>query len=144
MGLRYGEEGQKERYFADDDKKDLDQLVREQRYGDPGDMDAAFAANVASKARYRCFIKHEPSMCRCACAYVNHWQLSKIWPICACQSRNQHWWPWTRFPHLCMTDCVEICPAWQNLDCLEIVLMAGLKEAALGGKVKHSQCLSVL
>ncbi|KAK9857597.1 hypothetical protein WJX84_001060, partial [Apatococcus fuscideae] len=50
---RYGEEGQKERYFADDDKKDLDQLVREQRYGDPGDMDAAFAANVASKACYR-------------------------------------------------------------------------------------------
>ena len=50
---RYGEEGQKERYFADDDTKDLDQLVREQRYGDPGDMDAAFAANVASKSRYR-------------------------------------------------------------------------------------------
>ncbi|KAK9827469.1 hypothetical protein WJX74_004333 [Apatococcus lobatus] len=50
---RYGEEGQKERYFADDDSKDLAQLVREQRYGDPGDMDAAFAANVANKARYR-------------------------------------------------------------------------------------------
>ncbi len=49
---RYGKEGEKERYFADDDK-DLDQLVREQRYGDPADMDANFAANVAGKARYR-------------------------------------------------------------------------------------------
>ena len=58
---RYGDEGQKERYFADDDNKDLDQLVREQRYGDPGDMDAAFASNVASKSRYRCISHSQAS-----------------------------------------------------------------------------------
>ena len=51
---RYGEAGEKERYFRDDDGKDLDALVREQRYEGARDIDANLAENIARKSRFRC------------------------------------------------------------------------------------------
>ncbi|GBF94032.1 hypothetical protein Rsub_07300 [Raphidocelis subcapitata] len=53
---RYGKDGEKERYFADDDSVDLQTLVKRAKYGDDAgadDMDAAFARNVAAKKRYK-------------------------------------------------------------------------------------------
>ena len=49
---RYAE-GEKQVYFADDDKHSLDDLVREQRHGGGKDMDANLAENISRKARFR-------------------------------------------------------------------------------------------
>jgi hypothetical protein len=57
---RYGTDGAKQRYFQDDDKKDLDALVRQQRYEGAADIDANLARNIASKARYKVRERHWP------------------------------------------------------------------------------------
>ena len=51
--LQRYEAGEKQRYFADDDAKDLQGLVKEQRYGGARDIDANLADNIARKARFR-------------------------------------------------------------------------------------------
>ena len=51
--LQRFEAGEKQRYFADDDAKDLQDLVKEQRYGGAADIDANLADNIARKARFR-------------------------------------------------------------------------------------------
>lgn len=50
---RFGEGGERDRYFADDDKADLTELVRRQRYEGAADIDASLAENIARKARYK-------------------------------------------------------------------------------------------
>lgn len=52
--LQRFEEGSKQRYFADDDQRSLEELVKEQRHGGGRDMDANLAHNIARKARFRC------------------------------------------------------------------------------------------
>ncbi|MEW5309095.1 MAG: hypothetical protein WDW38_001005 [Sanguina aurantia] len=51
---RYNAEGEKERYFHDDDKSDLATLVKRAKYGDDGtDMDAAVAGNIMSRKKFK-------------------------------------------------------------------------------------------
>ena len=51
---RYDEQGQKQRYFADDDGVDLKTLVKRAKYGDDaGDMDRNLAGNIARAARFK-------------------------------------------------------------------------------------------
>lgn len=51
---RYGADGQKERYFADDDDVDVRELVKRTKYGDDGDdLDAVAADNIARNARFK-------------------------------------------------------------------------------------------
>ncbi|EFJ41173.1 hypothetical protein VOLCADRAFT_119773 [Volvox carteri f. nagariensis] len=46
--------GEKERYFADDDKVDLQTMLRRAKYGDDNmDMDEHLAANIAKKRKFR-------------------------------------------------------------------------------------------
>lgn len=45
------EEGQKQRYFADDDKQELRDLVAQQRYEGAADMDANLADNILRKGK---------------------------------------------------------------------------------------------
>ncbi|GFR46090.1 hypothetical protein Agub_g7557 [Astrephomene gubernaculifera] len=46
--------GEKERYFADDDKVDLQTMLRRAKYGDDDmDMDEHLAANIAKKRKFR-------------------------------------------------------------------------------------------
>ncbi|GLI66933.1 hypothetical protein VaNZ11_010972 [Volvox africanus] len=46
--------GEKERYFADDDKVDLQAMIRRAKYGDDDmDMDEHLAANIAKKRKFR-------------------------------------------------------------------------------------------
>jgi hypothetical protein len=51
--LQRFEEGSMQRYFADDDHRSLEDLVKEQRHGGGNDMDANLADNIARKARFR-------------------------------------------------------------------------------------------
>ena len=49
------EGGERQRYFADDDKRSLDDLVREQRYEGAANMDSNMADNIMRKGkRFRC------------------------------------------------------------------------------------------
>jgi hypothetical protein len=50
---RYSERGERERYFHDDDDSDLATLVKRQRHEGAHDMDAALAANIGRKARWK-------------------------------------------------------------------------------------------
>ena len=51
------EEGERQRYFADDDKQQLSDLVAQQRYEGAADMDANLADNIVRKGkRFRCSI----------------------------------------------------------------------------------------
>ena len=43
--------GEKQRYFADDDKKTLGDLLREQHYEGAADMDANLADNLVRKGK---------------------------------------------------------------------------------------------
>ena len=52
-------EGEKQVYFADDNQKSLDDLVREQRHGGGRHMDDNLAENISRKSRFR----SEPSAC---------------------------------------------------------------------------------
>ncbi len=45
--------GERQRYFADDDKQQLGDLVAQQRYEGAADMDAALADNIMRKGK--CF-----------------------------------------------------------------------------------------
>lgn len=45
------EEGQKQRFFADDDKQELRDLVAQQRYEGAADMDANLADNILRKGK---------------------------------------------------------------------------------------------
>lgn len=48
------EDGQKTRYFADDDSADLQTLVKRAKHGDDvGDMDASLARNIMAKERFK-------------------------------------------------------------------------------------------
>ncbi len=49
------EGGERQRYFADDDKRSLDDLVREQRYAGAANTDGNMADNIMRKGkRFRC------------------------------------------------------------------------------------------
>ena len=49
------EGGERQRYFADDDKRSLDDLVREQRYEGAANTDSNMADNIMRKGkRFRC------------------------------------------------------------------------------------------
>ena len=49
------EAGERQRYFADDDKRSLDDLVREQRYEGAANTDSNMANNIMRKGkRFRC------------------------------------------------------------------------------------------
>jgi len=52
---RYGDDGQRARYFKDDDDVDLDTLVKRTKYGDDHDdnLDKTVTANIMRKARFR-------------------------------------------------------------------------------------------
>lgn len=45
--------GQRKRYFADDDRTDLDALVKRTKYGSTGDMDNQMAKGIAKNQRYK-------------------------------------------------------------------------------------------
>lgn len=45
------EEGERQRYFADDDKQQLKDLVAQQRYEGAADMDANLADNILRKGK---------------------------------------------------------------------------------------------
>lgn len=45
------EEGERQRYFADDDKQELKDLVAQQRYEGAADMDANLADNILRKGK---------------------------------------------------------------------------------------------
>lgn len=45
------EEGKRQRYFADDDKQQLKDLVAQQRYEGAADMDANLADNILRKGK---------------------------------------------------------------------------------------------
>lgn len=47
-------EGEKQVYFADDNNRSLDDLVREQRHGGGKHMDDNLADNISRKSRFRC------------------------------------------------------------------------------------------
>lgn len=52
--LQRYEDGQKVRYFRNEDNTDLDTLVRRSKHGDDlHDIDAAFAKNIIQNSRYR-------------------------------------------------------------------------------------------
>lgn len=51
--LQRYEEGEKQVYFADDNDKTLDDLVREQRHGGGSHMDSNLADKIARKSRFR-------------------------------------------------------------------------------------------
>ena len=49
--------GERQRYFADDDKQQLTDLVAQQRYEGAADIDANLADNIMRKGkRFRCTI----------------------------------------------------------------------------------------
>lgn len=51
---RYGQEGQRERWFADDDAAtSLTDVVRQQRHEGAEDIDANLADNIARNKRFR-------------------------------------------------------------------------------------------
>ncbi len=51
---RYGEGGERDRWFRDDDSADLATLVKRQRHGDDDDLDANLADNIARSKRFKC------------------------------------------------------------------------------------------
>lgn len=61
--LQRYDEGSKQRYFADDDQRSLEDLVKEQRHGGGRDMDANLAENIARKARFRSVQHGTPGCC---------------------------------------------------------------------------------
>jgi hypothetical protein len=50
---RYDQDGQRKRYFADDDAVDLDTLVKRTKYGSTEDIDATMARNIAKSAKFK-------------------------------------------------------------------------------------------
>jgi hypothetical protein len=50
---RYDQDGQRKRYFADDDTIDLDTLVKRAKYGSTDDIDATMARNIAKSAKFK-------------------------------------------------------------------------------------------
>lgn len=50
---RYDQDGQRKRYFADDDTIDLDTLVKRTKYGSTEDIDATMARNIAKTSNFK-------------------------------------------------------------------------------------------
>lgn len=61
MQVQRFDEGERRRYFADDDKQQLKDLVAQQRYEGAADMDANLADNILRKGkRFRCVKSNTP------------------------------------------------------------------------------------
>jgi len=50
---RYDQDGQRKRYFADDDSLDLDTLVKRTKYGTTEDIDATMARNISKSNKFK-------------------------------------------------------------------------------------------
>lgn len=91
MQVQRFDNGEKQRYFADDDKQKLSDLVAQQRYEGAADMDANLADNIVRKGkrfRYSCRISVLNKLhCMQACPAIQalHWASSKCQ-----QSNHQH------------------------------------------------------
>lgn len=73
---RYGEAGDRERWFADDDKAaDVMQLVKQQRHAGGEDIDANLADNIARKKRFKWALNF--GIMLKSCCYPN---LTKLMP----------------------------------------------------------------
>ena len=79
MQIQRFEEGKRQRYFADDDKQQLKDLVAQQRYEGAADMDANLADNILRKGkrfRWGPFgytvqgLSHHHAMCSTAVAWI--------------------------------------------------------------------------
>ena len=56
------EAGERQRYFADDDRRQLKDLVSEQRYEGAADMDANLADNILRKGKRFRYL-NKPALC---------------------------------------------------------------------------------